>query len=103
MKRVVLLFVIAVSVLSLTSTSAEAQRSGSMQATARVVDTREAQAGLQSAREMASRLAQGQQSPASVETSLSRVSVEIRPALPGTTMGAGRPRRAEVTIQYLRN
>lgn len=103
MKRVVLLFVIAVLVISLRSPAAEAQRSGSMQATARVVDTRDSWAGLQSARDMASRLAGGQQSTASVETSLSRVSVEIRSAAPGASLAESRPRRAEVTIQYLRN
>jgi hypothetical protein len=99
-KRVVLLFVIAIGATSLTSQAAEAQRSGSMQATARVVDTREGLTGLQSARALASRLTSGQQLAATVETSLSQVSVDFAGRVEGTL---DRPRTASVTINYLRN
>jgi hypothetical protein len=100
MKRVVLLFVIGVITLSLSSLAAEAQRSGSMQATARVVETREGWAGLQVAREATLGLANGQQSSATVSTALSRISVHlpVRPEDP-----PGQPRTAFVTINYLRN
>jgi hypothetical protein len=99
-KRVVLLFVIALVGLGLTSQVAQAQRSGSMQATARVLDTREGWTGLQSARDVASRLAGGQQSAATVETSLTQVTVDWAARPEGTLE---RPRTASVTINYLRN
>jgi hypothetical protein len=99
-KRVVLKFVIALGVISLSSRSAEAQRSGSMQVTAQVLDTRESWNGLQSARSVASQLASGSQSSATVETSLTHVNVEV-PARNEEQLD--RPRTASVTINYLRN
>ena len=99
MKRIVLLFVIVVIGSSLTSQEAEAQRSGSLQVTARVVDTRDSWAGLESGRAVATGLAKGQQSSVTVETSLSQVSVDMRNQ-PETL---DRPRTASVTINYLRN
>ena len=99
MKRVVLLFVIVVIGTSLTSRSAEAQRSGSLQVTARVLDTRDSRAGLESARAVVNRLADAPQTSATVETSLTQVSVQVlnRPD------DFDRPRTATVTINYLRN
>lgn len=100
MKRVVLKFVIALGVICLSSQSAEAQRSGSMQVTAQVVDTRESWNGLQSARSVASQLASGTQSSATVETSLTHVNVEMAAR---NEEQLDRPRTASVTINYLRN
>jgi hypothetical protein len=86
--------------VSLTSQSAEAQRSGSMQATATVLDTRESLNGLHSARSVASQLALGSQSSATVETSLTHVNVELAAR---SEERLDRPRTASVTINYLRN
>ena len=99
MKRIVRLFVIVIGTAIATSVSAHAQRSGSMQVTARVVDTRESWAGLNSARTVASRLANStSQSNATVETALAQVSVQL------TNRGEmlDRPRAASITINYLR-
>jgi hypothetical protein len=98
MKRVVQLFVIPFIGITLLAGSADAQRSGSMQATARVLDTREPVAGLHSAHTVASRLARRGESRGTVETSLTRVSVEL-----AAPTQADRPRIASVTINYLRN
>ena len=103
MKRIVLLFVIGMVGLGFTAEKAEAQRSGSMQATARVVDTRSSWSSLSSARDLASGLVKHQQSPATVETSLSHVSMVVEPVASASDRGVGQPRRAQLTIQYLRN
>jgi hypothetical protein len=94
-KPVVLLLV--VTGLCLSAQVAEAQRSGSLQATARVVDTRQSLNGLLSAYTVAALLAQGQGS-APVESAVAHVSVDRRPH-----EEADRPRTASITINYLRN
>ena len=99
MKRIVLLFGIAIGIATGASAPAHAQRSGSLQVTAHVVDTRESWAGLTSARNLASHLANfGSSSQADVSTPLANISIQL-------AAGAGaldRPRRAAVTINYLR-
>ena len=95
MKRVVLLLVVIG--LCLSAQSAEAQRSGSLQATAKVVDTRQSLTGLLSAYTVAALLAQGQGS-APVESAVAQVSVDRPPQ-----GEADRPRTASITINYLRN
>jgi hypothetical protein len=97
-KRVVLLFVSLVAGLSLTGKAAQAQQSGSMQVTARVVDTREGWSGLNSARGLAASLDR-HQSRATVETSLASVSLEMKPS----GEYPDRPRTASIVINYLRN
>lgn len=98
-KRVVLLFVSVVIGVSLTSQSAEAQRSGSLQVSARVIDTRESWSGFESARAAVTALVQRRQPGATVETSLANVSIRM-PSVAGTL---DRPRTASITINYLRN
>lgn len=71
-----------------------------MQATARVLDTRDSWSGLRSARDMAARLATGEQFSATVETSLTRISVDLAARQEATL---DRPRNVRVTINYLRN
>jgi len=97
-KSVVLLFVISLLGLSLTARDAEAQRSGTLQAIARVVDTRQSLSGLESAHTVASLLARGRKPAATVETSLSQVTVRVDP-----TPLADRLRPATIIINYLRN
>ena len=99
MKRIVLLFVIAIAAITATSREARAQRSGTMQVTARVLDTRDTWAGLNSARDVAAGLASSPWSTATVETALANVSVRLTPR--ETILD--RPRAASVTINYLRN
>lgn len=98
MKSIVLLFVIPLIGLSLSARDADAQRSGTLQATARVVNTRQSLSGLESAHAVASQLARGEQPPATVETSFAQVAVRIAPR-----SIADRPRPASITINYLRN
>ena len=50
------------------------------------------------ARTVASLLARGRESSGTVETSLTKVSVEL-----GTAFESDRPRTASITINYLRN
>ena len=99
MKRIVLLFVIAIGIASAASVPAHAQRSGSLQVTARVLDTRESWAGLTYARTVVSQLAsRAGQSNATVETTQANISIRL--AHGGGTVD--RPRAAAVTINYLR-
>jgi hypothetical protein len=98
-KRVVLLFIIPLIGVGLGSQAAEAQRSGSLQATARVLDTRDSWVGLQSARTVASILVRTPQSSATVETPMTNVSIDIGPR----TDRLDRPRTVSITINYLRN
>lgn len=100
MKRIVLLFVIAIGVVTVSSPAAHAQRSGTMQVTARVLDTRDTWAGLNSARIAAEDLANSfSQSTVTVETALANVSVQVA----NRETAFDRPRAASVTINYLRN
>ena len=99
MKRVVLLFVSALMGVALTTQAAEAQRSGSLQVTARVVDARESWSGLHSAQAAAADLIRRRQIGATVETSLANISIQMPP----NSATPDRPRRASITINYLRN
>lgn len=102
MKRIVLLFVIAGGGLLATAGEARAQRSGSLQVTANVVDSRESWNGLSSMQDLSAKLILDNQSAATVETSLSQITMAITPV--GTEpRELDRPRQARVTIQYLRN
>jgi hypothetical protein len=99
-KRIVLLFVIAIGASIGTSSVAEAQRSGTMQVTARVLDTRESWGGLNFARTVTTDLAKSPtQSQATVETVLANVSVQVA----RREAAFDRPRIASITINYLRN
>jgi hypothetical protein len=102
-KRIVLMFVIGLAGLGITVQKAEAQRSGTMQVTARVVDTRDSWNGLTAARNLASSTNLDRQSSATVETSLTKVSIQYASPPSRTVEPADRPREARVTIQYLRN
>ena len=99
MKRIVLLFGIVIGIATAASAPAHAQRSGSLQVTAHVVDTRESWAGLTSARNVVSQLANfGSSSPADANTALANISIQL-----AYVAGAlDRPRAAAVTINYLR-
>ena len=99
MKRVVLLLVIPLIGVALSGRAAEAQRSGSLQATARVLDTRDGWAGLQSARAVASLLLYQRQSRATVETPLTNVSIDDG----DRSDVLDRPCTVSITINYLRN
>ena len=100
MKRIVLLFVIGIGAFAAISRPAHAQRSGTMQVTARVLDTRDSWAGLQSAHAIAGDLARSAaQTPVTVETALTHVSVQVARRDPTVD----RPRASAVTINYLRN
>jgi hypothetical protein len=99
-KRIVLLLVIAIVVATATSRSAQAQRSGTMQVTARVLDTRDSWTGLRSAHAAAAHLANtSAQTSVTVETTLANVSVRVA----GADSTLDRPRAGSVTINYLRN
>ncbi|MEO8294341.1 MAG: hypothetical protein ABI613_02420 [Gemmatimonadota bacterium] len=81
----------------MTSTEASAQRSGSLQATAQVVDTRESWTDLKSARSMA---ASWQITSAAIsQTNLAQVSMVVLPAW----SPAEESPKAEITINYIRN
>ena len=100
MKRIVLLFVIGIGAFAATSRPAHAQRSGTMQVTARVLDTRDSWAGLRSAHAVAVNLARSTaQIPVTVQTALTNVSVQVARWDPTLD----RPRAGAVTINYLRN
>lgn len=104
MKRVVLLIVIPLIGVGLNSQAAEAQRSGSVQATARVLDTRDSWASLQSARTVASMVIRTPQSSATVETPLTHLSIDVGTPDVGTrTDQVDRPRTVSISINYLRN
>jgi hypothetical protein len=77
---------------------AQAQRSGTMQATARVVDTHQGWSGLGSAQLMVGRLLRGE-SPVTLDNALSGIRVVVE-KVPGSSFN--QPARAEITIQYLR-
>jgi hypothetical protein len=99
-KRIVLLFVIGIGAFAATSRPAHAQRSGTMQVTARVLDTRDSWGGLRSAHAAIADLARfPTQAPVTVETALASVSIQVanRDAV------LDRPRAGSVTINYLRN
>jgi hypothetical protein len=97
MKRIVAFFAIAAGLMTLGSTEAAAQRSGSLQATAQVVDTRSSWDDLNSARSLAASWAKA--SSATSSTTLAQVSMIVKPA----DERAAEPARAEITISYLRN
>jgi hypothetical protein len=101
-KRIVLLFAIAVAGLSAAASNAHAQRSGSLQVSARVVDSRESWSGLQSVQTTAAQLIAQRQTAATVATSFSQISVVMEPAAL-SSKELERPRRGYVTINYLRN
>lgn len=70
-----------------------------MQVTARVLDTRDSWAGLNSARSAAIQFVNSRsQSPATVETALTNISIQLPPR-----DAIDRPRTASLTINYLRN
>ena len=100
MKRIVLLFVIGIAGFAATSRPAHAQGSGTMQVTARVLDTRDSRASLLSAHAVAVDLIRSKvQTTVSVETALAHVSVQM----PHRESTLDRPRAGSVTINYLRN
>jgi hypothetical protein len=99
-KRIVLLFVIGIGGLAVTSRPAHAQRSGTMQVSARVLDTRDSRASLHSAHVVAVDLLRSTvQTPVTVETALARVSVQMT----NRESALDRPRAGSITINYLRN
>ena len=98
-KNIVALFVTGFAGLCLFSQTAAAQRSGSLQATARVVDSRGATSGLNAAHHLVGRLASTPQTLATVETVLAQVAIRLEPG----ESSLDRPRKAHVTIHYLRN
>lgn len=86
--------------LTLGTTKAWSQHSGSLQATAQVVDSRAAVSGMESAQNLAARWAQDPTRTASTETRYAQISLAPRSILSDT----GRPEtRLEIRVEYLRN
>jgi hypothetical protein len=98
-KRLALTSFAIVLFLTLGSTKARAQHSGSMQATAQVVDTRVAFSGLESAQGLAARWALDPTPSATIATQYARISL-VR-TLPSAD---ARPEAGlEIRVDYLRN
>lgn len=99
MKRFSFSLVAVALFLTLGASTASAQRSGSMQATAQVIDTRAAVSGLNSAHDLATSWT-ADPTRTAVDTGIVQVSLLPRAARPE----AGRPEsELEIQVNYLRN
>lgn len=101
MKSIVLFLGTVGVALIATSREAQAQRSGSLQATAQVVDTRESWSGLNSASQLAAQWQGPLDAGRTIETAFAHVSTSVDRAAraeDGTAAGT-----LTITIQYLHN
>lgn len=103
-KSIVWFFGIAGAGLVFSTGEARAQRSGSLQATAQVVDAGESWTALNSASQLASRWPGGRFESRTIETSLSQIYVVVEPGRdPARPEAADLAESFSITIQYLRN
>jgi hypothetical protein len=102
-KRIVSLFGIVALIALASPRFAAAQRSGSLQATALVVDTREAFSDLASAQRLAASWEGGSEG-STVEGSLTKISITALRSEPAQEIESSvSPSYLQVTIQYLKN
>ena len=100
MKRLAPTLISLALFLTLGTTKAWSQHSGSMQATAQVVDSRAAVSGLESAQNLAAHWARDPTQSAGTETRYAQISLIPR----STLSDKGRQEtRLEIRVEYLRN
>lgn len=100
MKRLIPAASVLLLFLTLGSSKAHAQRSGSLQVTAQVVDSRAAWSGLESARSLAADWAQDPAHSSETQTTYAQISMISTAPLES----AGRPEpQLEIRVDYLRN